>query len=478
VRRCLIAASALALLATAGGARAQTPAAAPVSLPVGDWQLSPVVELRTRGEYRRDAPDMAGVDVPGNASSRVRNAYGVLERTRLGLGAEYGAARGDPGLLRAQVTLQDARAWGAPSPSGILGAEGSGASSIGAYEAWVEVRTSAARPAFLRVGRQAVTWGDGRLVSNADWSPVARTLDAARGHASAGLFDFEVLAAMLDTPTPLGPSFGDRVGPSSTGSQLYGAQVGLFLSPLLRGELSLLARVSRGSAADTARFSLARAEGETYVGSLRVFGDGSGWRYAVEGAYELGRAELLADTKVAAWAAAGYVEKKLEGVALTPTLRLEADYASGDDGGSTYRQFDPLLPDVHTLHGGMDLLSWSNTAEASARVSAVPWAEGRVAVEYRYARLAESTGEWLDGYLGVIGHGRAGTELGHEVDAWTSWRPWPVLELSLGYSLFVVGDGARAILKAVESSSVTANGTIEPASLAHFGCVQATLRVP
>src|SRR5580704_1306943 len=177
VRRRLV----IGLLAFAGTARAQSPAAAPTSIPVGDWQLYPALEVRTRGEVRTDAPQLSGYGTP---LAPVQDAYGVLERTRIGLGAEYGAVRGDPGFLRAQVTLQDARAWGVPSPTGVLGAEVSTPSSTGLYEGWLEVRTSSARPAYLRIGRQAVTWGDGRLISNADWSPIARTLDAARGHAS------------------------------------------------------------------------------------------------------------------------------------------------------------------------------------------------------------------------------------------------------------------------------------------------------
>jgi hypothetical protein len=467
-----------ALALTAQGARAQSPTSSPGTIGVGDWSLTPLVELRTRGEYRRDAPELAGVDVAGNDAARARNAYGVLERTRLGLGGAYGTSESDRGVLAAQVTLQDARAWGSPSPTAVLGAD-NGTSTIGLYEAWVEARTSSARPAYIRVGRQAIAWGDGRLLSNADWSPVARTLDAVRGHASAGLFDFDAFAAILDTPHPLGAGFGDTLGPTSSGDELYGAQIAASFDPLFKAELSALARVTRdGDPTDASRFALARSNGETYVGSVRLFGSGSGWRYAVEGAYEIGRAAELGDARIAAYAGAGYVEKRLGNVWLTPSLRLEADYASGGGNGSTYKQFDPLLPDVHTLHGAMDEFAWSNTMQASARASVVPWTDGRASVEYRYAQLASESGEWIDGYLGEIARGRGGGVLGHEVDASLSWRPWPVLELVGGYSLFVLGDAARAMLAAVENESVLSNGSTVPASLAHFGYLQATLRIP
>ena len=456
----------IGLLAFAGTARAQSPAAAPTAIPLGDWQLAPSVELRTRGEYRRDSPELSGSGTAGP----IADSYGVLERTRLGIGAEYGAAHGETSFLRAQVTLQDARAWGVPSPSGVLGAEGSSPASTSLYEGWIEVRTSSARPAYLRIGRQAVTWGDGRLLSNADWSPVARTLDAARGHASAGMFDFELLAAILQTPTPLGAAFGQTTGPESSGTELYGAQIAASPAPLFKVELSLLARVRRNP-------QLTEGDGETYVSSLRIFGDGdgSGWRYAVEGAFEVQRA-ITTTQFVTAWAGAGYVEKTMGAVPLSPALRLEADAATGSVPlRSGHAQFDPILPDVHELHGAMDLFAWSNTVQASARASVVPWSEGGAAVEYRYVRLLED-GTWLDSYLNQVAVAGAGTELGHEVDAWASWRPWPVLNLVAGYSALILSEGAKELL-----APTPFEGPARPAytaSLAHFAYVQATLRMP
>jgi Alginate export len=444
--------------AFAGTARAQSPAAAPTSIAVGDWQLSPALEVRTRGEFRSDSPDLAGY---GTSSAAVQDAYGILERTRIGLGAEYGAVRGDPGLLRALVTIQDARAWGVPSPSGILGAEPSQPASTALYEGWLELRTSAARPAFLRVGRQAVTWGDGRLLSNADWSPVARTLDAIRGHVSAGVFDFEVLGAILETPTPLGPGFGQTTGPEAPGGELFGAQAAAFVAPLLKAELSFLGRVR------------ANTTGETYVGSLRVFGEDGGWRYAVEGAFELQRSYETGQV-LPAWAGAGYVEKTLESVALSPTLRLEGDGASGVNG-SNHAQFDPILPDVHQM-GAMDLFAWSNTLQAAARVSVVPWAEGTIAAEYRYVWAAEGN-TWLDAYLNQVANVGAYEALGQEIDLWARWRPWPVLDLIGGDSILVPSVYAQNALSYVPSEGSNP-ARLYTASFSNFAYLQATLRVP
>jgi len=213
-----------------------------------------------------------------------------------------------------------------------------------------------------------------------------------------------------------------------------------------------------------------------------LHGDAHAWTWAAEGAYQLGHADTLVSpadpfasptysAPRAAWATAGHVAYAFEHVALSPTVRLGGSYASGDKGGTTYRAFDPLLPDVHTWYGAMDLFTWSNEIEANARVTIVPWTDTVAAVEYRYARLAEPAGAWTTGYLnqfvGVPGNTSA--DLGHEIDARLAWSPWVPVELMAGYSILVLGEGAKALLE---------GSALPPPSLSHYAYLQATLRVP
>ncbi len=471
-------------------AAAQSPPAAEATIALGDWQLRPTLEVRTRGEYRRDAPDLGGFDASGRLSPRVRNAWGVAERTRLGLGAEYGA-------LRAQFTLQDARALGGPAQAALLGSA-SDRSQLSPYEAYVDVHSRAARPSMLRIGRQTVVWGEGRLLGNADFSPTGRSLDAARALTSTGSFDFEALAALLETPRPLGAGFGDRPGPSSSGVQLYGIAARLHVDPLLRFEAFALARVSRSElgAEGASRFAVARISGETYTAALRVAGEGKGWTYGIEGAYQFGNAAALASggASVRAYAAAAHVSKRLVEAPLTPTFRLGASYASGDDGTGTYRQFDPLLPDVQRFHGQMDLFAWSNAVDVSARAQVSPWTDTTFGLEYRYARLASASGEWIGSALQPIGRaapplqsapagyatitGAPDPELGHELDATFAWRPWVPFEVRAGWSGLLLGDGARGIMAAWARGRVDDLGVVVPEKIAHYAFGQATLTMP
>jgi hypothetical protein len=429
---------------------------------------------------------MGGLDAAGQPTPRVRDPWLIFERTRLGIGAERGP-------IGAQVTLQDARAWGT-TPTSVLDTP---AASFGPYEAYVDAHTGKGLRAtdgnpshavsFLRIGRQAVQWGEGRLIGINDWSPTGRALDAIRGHVATGHFDFEILGVLLDAPRPLGQGLGEPTTSQVTsGNELYGISAAWTLDPLLKIEAFGIAEIARNGGGDSA-LQTARDSGETYVASLRASGDSRGFKYGAEGAYEFGRAAALNDVARSAYALAAHVGKTFDGVALAPALTLGGSYASGDDTHSgfsatstTYKQFDPLLPDVHSHFGAMDIFSWSNVIEGNVRASIVPVRSTRVDVEYRYARLATAAGEWLNGYLEPVGQsdGKSGAELGHEIDLGFAYRPWVPFEVRAGYSVLLLGDGAREIMAAEARGAQQANGSYASQALSHFAYLQATLNVP
>jgi hypothetical protein len=437
-------AAAVVVLGWTADAHAQVAPPAPESIGIGAWSLVPVAEVRLRGEYRHDLDG-------GDHSS-------LLERTRLGVDAERGP-------LEARVVLQDARLWNLGDGMNMIGQPAQFALTS-AYEAWFEAHTSGARPSFLRLGRQPIQWGEGRLLGVADWSPTGRSLDAVRGRLVVGAWAFELLAANLSDTVPLP---GQLIG--SSYGELVGARAEWALDPLFAVEAYGLARFAQGNPATFPSTNLeGSVRGQTYTPALRLHGDAHAWTWGAEGAYQLGRVEELPLDR-SAWAAAGHVAYTFEHALLLPTVRLGVSYASGDDGGSTYRAFDPMLPDVHVWHGAMDLFAWSNEEEASARVAITPWTDGVAAVEYRYARLAQAGGAWRSAYLVTIGAapGNTQADLGHEVDAVLTWSPWEPLVLIGGYSALFLGDGARTILAAQ---------TFSPPSVSHLAYAQATLRIP
>lgn len=479
-------------------AAAQSPPEAKQTFDVGDFKLAPILQVRTRGEYRGWPVDMGGRELgagtqPAPLDPYIEHAVAFMTRARLGLGAERGA-------IKAQVTIQDARAWGASQPTATLDPQGTSFGATGAYETYIEVHTTgAARQSFLRVGRQSLTWGDGRLIGAADVSPTARVLDGARGKWALGPLDIEGFAAFLDTPRPLGVGFADTRGGTSTwGAQLYGAQVGWPVDPLLKLEAMGLARVvSRGSfAGDGSIFGAARAEGETYTAAVRVSGDSKGFVYGLTGALQGGTVNVpksatdatLRTRDRVAYAVAGTVAKTFDGIVASPTLQASGAFASGDDGVGIYKQFDPILPDVHVHHGALNVLALSNLLDFGGKLSVTPFKEAKLGVEYRYATLVNGRGEWLNGYLSAVGRPLSSganaadnpgmRELGHEIDASFTWRPHPSLDLSAGYGAFLMLDAAKQTLALQRRGDVRPDGSVKPSDVTQMAWLSATVTVP
>lgn len=478
----------LAILVLSSTAFAQTTPAAKPTITVGDFDLWPSLEVRTRGEYRRNPVDMGGVN-----GEYTEDPWNVMERTRMGLGAERGA-------LRAQVTFQDARVWGATPPEPVMN-PASPFASTGLYEGYIEIKTTKPpglapgtegttrqrEPQYLRVGRQAIAWDHGHLLGNADFSPVARTFDAVRGHAGWRSLDFEAFAAIADMPRPVGIGFDDPNGGYYGGTQLYGALASLTLNPLFRAQVYGLMRPAPGVSSNTftplgADFTQSRTFGDDWTIALGLSGDAKGWSYGVTGAIQLGRVPVLGGATLdrLAYAVVGDASRRFDGVVLTPTVRIGGSYASGGRSATQYNQFNPLYPDVQVNHGLLGAFAWSNLIDAHGSVDVVPTTNLHVTAEYRYARMADdTTGEWLDTYLVVTGRGpTTSPELGHEVDLVVSYRPWPALDVAAGYSLLVLGDGAKQMLAAENRGSHDATGALVPPDLSHYAFIQLTLNVP
>lgn len=472
----------LTVAASAAPAGAQaTPI--PEAITVGDWTFRPLVEVRVRGEYRRHPFDAGGL-VYGPAAvlyedygstlppvrarqPEIADAYRVAERARLGLAI-------DRGPVTAQITLQDARLWGSPGAS--LTAPGQPElPSFAPYEAYLDVHTRSGRKVFFRAGRQTITWGDGRLLGANDWSATGRALDAARFGFQVGDLDVETFAAMLAIPGRYPDATDKTTLREGSGAQLYGLDAVYHVLPLLNIEATGLVRMVRDPAPSTLTPST--------IGVIdgRIFGDRRGFRYAVEGAYELGKVAWYGanrDVSAFAFAARASWETALPGHL---TFGAEGAYASGDDGTvatldkttgkpPTLKRFDPILPDEHTFLGPMGLFAWSNLMFVGGDVSVQPIDELRFKAGYHYAALAQPGGRWTDAALTPIGASPANKSraLGHEIDVSFKVTPWKPFEVDAGYGIFLRGPGADEILLDAQRQ----------AKLQHWAYIQTTVRLP
>lgn len=474
--RLLASASAvLALISPSKRALAQAPPLSE-SIAIGAWTFRPSLEVRIRGEYRRHPVDTGGNVYDSTAifaegyqstlptilgtQTAVNDQYFVAERVRLGLAVDRGPVTG-------ALVLQDARVFG-DTQSAFVGPGGPTLPSLAPYEAHVDVHTRSGRRAFLRLGRQKVAWGDGRLVGANDWSATGRSLDAARFGVQVGDFDIEAMAVLLAAPGGLQPAASGPREPVTfgTGAQLYGLNATWHIFPLLHVELTGLSRIVR----DPHPTWLTRSD--THVIDGRIFGDRRGFRYAIEGAYELGRVASYGqnrDLGAFALAARASLETALP---LHLTFEVEGAYASGDDGRSEGKvtRFDPILPDTHTTLGPMSLFAWSNILSVGGDVRMKLVDELDFSAGYRFVNLASPQGRWSTADLIPVGASLKNTSssLGHEIDGALRFSPWKPVEFAGGYGIFMFGDGAREIL--FEAG--------RPARLSHWAYLQTTIRAP
>jgi hypothetical protein len=451
---------------------------------VGAWKFYPSLALRLRGEYRKNPVDVGGDVYSGSAiqlddfesavppilrrDPAVEDQWLFAERARIGLSVEWQ-------VLTATIALQDARVLGV-IPGAPEDAENGSSGTFGVHQAFLDVRTDVEDPLFrARVGRQAVRWGDGRLIGDADWAPRGGSLDAARGMFSLGPVDLDLLAVLLAPPGSIPPPYEpppEDAPTTGTGSQLYGLDVAWRIIPLFGIEATALARVAR----DPLPPELSRSD--TFTVGGRVFGDYRGVVYAAEGHYQLGRVAGYEGTAapirdISAFAVAGHVAWQ---TALPGKLRFAARgaYASGDDSnglGETFERFDPMLPTVHEHHGLMDLYAWSNLIEAGAAVGTHPVDLLGIEAAYSFVGLAEPNDRWTNAYLVPVGADPSNESivLGHEVDVLFRVEPWSFASFSAGYGLMVLGDGGRAILAAAGRGSE---------EFLHYALAQAEIHAP
>jgi hypothetical protein len=207
----------------------------------------------------------------------------------------------------------------------------------------------------------------------------------------------------------------------------------------------------------------------------RVLGEHRGFRYAAEGAYQLGRVATYGGLRrLSAFAVAAHASL-LTALPWSFEFGLAGGYASGQKAGSSLddavTRFDPLLPELHEGHGMMDAIAWSNSIEAGGFVSAQPFDGGDLRLGFTFVGLAEPSDRWITASLVPVGAAADNESrvVGYQPDLRFGVSPWDPLRFEAGYGLMVLGAGGRRVLAAA--------GRGEP-DLAHVAYLQAELTAP
>ena len=356
---------ALSLQFTAAVAWSQT--AAVVAAQPATQDSSVVTYLRDTfsfsGEFRSRVEGGFGNDF----ALTPRDVY-VLTRTRLGLAFK------PTSWLRFYGEAQDARAMFYKVPPGT-----SVDDPFDWRQGWVEIGQAEGPGMRLRIGRQDMTLGSGRLVGSGDWTNVTKTFNVARATVTQAGFKVDLLAGSV---VAVDTTRMDRAKP---GEHFYGTY--MTLSKVLKG-----ATFEPYAFLKTAH-SVKSKDGKTgntdtvYLGG-RLAGKAPGaLDYSVEAVKEVG---MYADDAINAL---GFVGGGGWTIPSAPwSVRLNSDYsfATGDSGATDghHQSFDYLYGPQNPTASLTGQFSWKNIKDWRAGVDFNPFQKLTAKVAFRDYWLA------------------------------------------------------------------------------------------
>ncbi len=367
--------------------------------------------LRWSGEER--------VRVEGLSGIGYREASDLYTLNRLRINLQVAPVR----WLKFNFQGQDSRVFGGnvrPAPS-------SQKDSMDLRLAYLELGDAEKQPLVLRVGRQSLVFGEGRLVADPNWSNTGRTFDALRATFQHRGIRLDAFAASVVRMRD--GEFNRRVDRDNFHG-LYGSLERLIpnatiepyllwrLAPAVKGELGAAGRLD------------AKTGGVRWVGKLPV-----GFDYGVEVASQRGR---YAGDRIEAWASHFVVGHTLPDPRRLPRLFVEYNHATGDkDPKDGLRgSFDQLYPSAHDKFGMADQFMWSNLRHARTGFEIKARPAIVLSASYHSFWLASaSDGLYAPGAKLVARRpdGSAGRHVAQELDLQALWTVLKTTQVNFGY---------------------------------------------
>jgi hypothetical protein len=392
--------------------------------------------LRFSGEERARVEGWTGIGYRKDAGDLF-----LLNRLRIDLQATPSR------WLKFSFQGQDSRVWG----GNVKPAPASQKDSLDLRVAHVELGDAEKSPVALRVGRQSLVFGEGRLVADPNWSNTGRTFDAVRATVRHGQIRLDAFAASVVRIKD--GEFNQRVdGDNFHG--LYGSVGGVVpnatVEPYLFWRLAPRVKGESGAAGKLD----SRTAGVRWVGKLPA-----GFDYGVEVA---GQGGWYAGDRIGAWASHFVLGHTFPDPRRRPRVFAEYNHASGDQNPGDGRRgtFDQLYPSPHDKFGLADQFMWSNLRHARGGFE--------IRVRPSLALLSSYHSFWLasarDGLyapgaklVARSAGGAAGSHVGQEFDAQALWTVGRNTQLDLGYARIFPGLFLRQSIGGVRQNCIFVN---------------------
>lgn len=308
-------------------------------------------------------------------------------------------------------------------------------------EAYLDFRRLFGRDLTLRVGRQALDFGRGRLAGHPiAWTNLGWSFDAVHllWKSDDGVWTADAFASK---PVENAPARFDKQYATEEFCGLY-ATCGKLKRH--RFDWYALARLDNNGKVEDELHR--RGDRRIYTIGFRAYGKKIFRRldYEVECAFQGGRLGKGDHRAAAAHAELGWTFFP----AWKPRLMCLCNYATGDkdplDGD--HQAFDNLYPCNHKHYGYIDYQNWSNTCNCGCGCSACPCRGLKLEATARRFWLAESRDAWRNCGGKVLARdktGRAGRDVGFELDVRVKMKFNRVLTAQTGFALFEGGEFVR-----------------------------------
>lgn len=289
-------------------------------------------------------------------------------------------------------------------------------------------------PVYARVGRQELLFGSQRLVSPLDWANTRRTFQGARLFRASEKTDVDLFWVQPVVPNPTALDVVDN------NQNFAGAWVTHRPDKThsVDAYYLMLDNTNR-----VAQQGLTRAPFTRHTFGGRLAGQGVGCNenvlYDFEGAMQLGTQDRRNVVAGMATAGLGY---HLKGVAWNPTIWGYYDYASGGVG-DTINTFNSLFPFGHYYLGWIDQVGRQNVHDVNVHLYLYPakwltvWVQGH---SFYLANRRDALYNAAGNAIRRDATGRAGSEVGQEVDVVLNFHLSKHADVLVGYSHLWAGD--------------------------------------
>ena len=414
-------AAAVSLPPASAGEEPAAPAAdwyAPLkNIPLGPGHLDIDVNLRTRFEYSDD------FSIRGYRPHQHDDL--LLLRTQVGF--DYRLSKD----AHAYLQFQDARFWMHALDRDDWAENCPYFDQADVRQAYLEWQHIGGSPVGFKVGRQVIAYADNRVFGPGDWGNVGRYWwDAAKLSLDAEAVQVDLLFGQRIVSEPI------RWNEKHYDFDMMGLYAQVKRLPCRLDAFYLLRYDDHGSV----KGERGTGDERTHTVGFHLDGRTGPWDWGGTFAGQFG---AFGRDRTEAYGANARLGHTFDHP-WKPRLAAEVSYASGDRDPADGRHgtFDGVFGAIDSYYGRMNFLAWMNLVDYQVTFGVEPRKGLRVWVDYHYFRLASDTDAWY----WCSGRparrdptGRAGGDLGHEVDLLAKVRMSKNLELFAGYSHFFPG---------------------------------------